>query len=65
MINKFDLNKIDYDEYRKCAYLNIRDNGNNKIELTNCNNERQPYVCKYSNLFFIAYENRRTLNRQI
>lgn len=47
MITKFELDKKRYDEYRKCAYLNLRDNGVVNIELTNCNNGRQPYVCKY------------------
>jgi hypothetical protein len=37
------------DNYRKCAYLLIRDNGDVNIELTNCNTEKQPYICKYSN----------------
>ena len=53
MIHKFALERIRYDKYRKCAYLNIRDNGNVKIELTNCKNERQPYICKYSKNFYI------------
>ena len=48
-IEKFSLDKINYDKYRKCAYLNLRDNGDVKIELSNCNNEKQPYICKYSN----------------
>ncbi len=48
-IQKLSLNKIAYDKYRKCAYLNLRDNGDAKIELTNCNNEKQPYICKYGN----------------
>jgi hypothetical protein len=44
---RLSLEKIKADSYRKCSYLNLRDNGEIKIELTNCVNEKQPYICKY------------------
>jgi hypothetical protein len=45
------LNTIVHDSYRKCAYLNLRDDGNVKIELTNCNHDTLPYICKYGERF--------------
>lgn len=53
VIDYFSLAKLKEDQYRKCTYLNIRDDGNVKIELTNCQNEKQPYICKYGKLFEI------------
>lgn len=50
MIDQFSLSKIREDAYRKCSYLNLRDDGNVNIELTNCNNEKQPYICKYGTI---------------
>jgi hypothetical protein len=47
LYEKLSLEKIKADSYRKCSYLNLRDNGEIKIELTNCVNEKQPYICKY------------------
>ena len=47
MMNKFSLEEIKEDSYRICSYLNLRDNGNIKIELTNCKYEKQNYICKY------------------
>ena len=54
MIDQFSLSKIREDAYRKCSYLNLRDDGNVNIELTNCNNEKQPYICKYGKIRLIA-----------
>lgn len=50
-IKNFQLDRIKEDQYRKCAYLNVRDNGDIQIELSNCNYDKQPYICKYSKLF--------------
>ncbi len=46
---RFSLDETKLDPYRKCAYLNLRDNGEIKVELSNCINEKQPYICKYGN----------------
>ncbi len=43
------------DPYRKCSYLNLRDNGDVNIELSNCFNEKQPYICKYSKFCFVNF----------
>ena len=49
-ISKYELDYLRGDQYKRCAYLNLRDNGDNKIDLTNCYNDRHPYICKYSKL---------------
>jgi hypothetical protein len=61
-IQKYQLDRARADQYRKCGYLNLRDDGDIKIEVTNCINEKHPYVCKYSKnlylIFFIIFENK-------
>lgn len=38
------------DKYRRCAYLNVRDNGDLIIEWANCINDQHNYICKYGKL---------------
>ncbi|RNA23936.1 hypothetical protein BpHYR1_042882 [Brachionus plicatilis] len=42
-----DLVKPSNDKYRRCAYLNVRDNGDLIIEWANCINDQHNYICKY------------------
>ena len=57
-INGMDFNNPDLeilvrpsnDKYRRCAYLNVRDNGDLIIEWANCINDQHNYICKYGKL---------------
>ena len=47
LMERFGMEKARSDSYRRCAYLNLRDNGEVKIEATNCGDEKHPFICKY------------------
>lgn len=47
-IERYELDQVRGDEYRKCGFISLRDNGDTRIDLTNCVNDKHPYICKYS-----------------
>ena len=56
---RLDLN----DQFRQCAYLNLRDDGDVTVGLLSCQNqnEKDPYLCKYGKkpsllLLFLKFE---------